>query len=140
MVKLSQKNVLNAEFREISMIELDYVNKFDGVFSNYSMLLLNPPLFKDVAKILVKSLKNKGLLYLALNEPKEEGFNLDEDVVVEIMGEKIYSRTYTEKEILDIFTPLGMNLLRIYREVISTKEFGVEHCLRFLFKKKLLNK
>lgn len=50
MVKLSQKNVLNAEFREISMIELDY------------------------------------------------------------------------------------------REVISTKEFGVEHCLRFLFKKKLLNK
>ncbi|KKL06256.1 hypothetical protein LCGC14_2597870, partial [marine sediment metagenome] len=65
---------------------------------------------------------------------------LDEDVVVEIMGEKIYSRTYTEKEILDIFTPLGMNLLRIYREVISTKEFGVEHCLRFLFKKKLLNK
>ncbi|KKN03049.1 hypothetical protein LCGC14_1111510, partial [marine sediment metagenome] len=74
MVKLSQKNVLNAEFREISMIELDYVNKFDGVFSNYSMLLLNPPLFKDVAKILVKSLKNKGLLYLALNKPKEEGF------------------------------------------------------------------
>ena len=122
------------------MIELDYVNKFDGVFSNYSMLLLNPPLFKDVAKMLVKSLKNKGLLYLALNEPKEEGFKLDEDVVVEIMGEKMYSRTYTEKEILDIFTPLGMNLLRIYREVISTKEFGIEHCMRLLFKKKLRNK
>ncbi|KKM83282.1 hypothetical protein LCGC14_1311050 [marine sediment metagenome] len=51
------------------------------------------------------------------------------------MGEKMYSRAYTEKEVLEIFTPLGMNLLRIYREVISTKEFGVELSMKFLFKK-----
>jgi len=60
MVKISQRNVPNAEFRKLSMTELDYVNEFDGVFSNYSMLLLNPLLFKDVAKRIVKSLKNNG--------------------------------------------------------------------------------
>ena len=135
MIKMAKENVPNADFRELSMTDLDHVNEFDGVFSNYSMLLLNPSLFKDVANRIVKSLKNNGLFYLALNEPRKEGGNLDDDVVVKIMGEKMYSRAYTEKEILEIFTPLGMSLLKIHREVISTQEFGVEHCLRILFKK-----
>ena len=139
MVQISQKNVPNAEFREISMTELEYVNKFDGVFSNYSMLLLNPQLFKDVAKKIVKSLKINGLLYLALNEPREESTNLDEDIVVRIMGEEMYSRAYSEEEILTIFSPLGLNLIKRHREIITSKEFGIEHCMRFLFKK-LLNK
>jgi len=141
MVKISQENVPKAEFRELSMTDLDFVNEFDGVFSNYSMLLLNPQLFKDVGKRIVKSLKNNGLFYLALNEPREEGGNLDDDdVIVNILGEKMYSRAYTEEEIITIFTSLGLNLLKIHREIISSKEFGIEHCIRFLFKKKLINK
>ncbi len=140
MIKISQENVPNAEFRELSMTDIDYDNEFDGVFSNYSMLLLNPQLFKDVGKRIVKSLKNNGLLYLALNEPRDDSANLDEDVVVKIMGEEMYSRAYTEKEILTIFAPFGLNLLKIHREIISSKEFGIEHCIRFLFKKKLINK
>ena len=140
MIKISKINVPNAEFRELSMIELDFVNKFDGIFSNYSMLLLNPTLFKDAAKKIVKSLKINGLLYLALNEPREKNANLDNDVVVKILGEEMYSRAYIEEEILTILTPLGLNLLKIHREIISSKEFGIEHCMRLLFKKKLLNK
>ncbi len=136
MIKIARKNVLKAEFRVFSMTELDFVNKFDGIFSNYSMLLLNPTLFKDVAEKIVKSLKINGLLYLALNEPKEKNVNLDKDVVVKLLGEEMYSRSYLEEEILTIFAPLGLNLLKIHREIISSKEFGIEHCMRLLFKKK----
>ncbi|MFX0012458.1 MAG: class I SAM-dependent methyltransferase [Candidatus Hermodarchaeota archaeon] len=140
MVKLSQANVPEADFKELSMTDLDYINKFDGIFSNYSMLCLNPPLFKDVASRLEKALKNNGLLYIALNEPRELEQNLDEDVFVEIMGEKMYSRAYTEKEILETFTPLGLTLLKIHREIINSKEFGIEYCTRFLFKKMPIKK
>jgi SAM-dependent methyltransferase len=135
MVELAQKNVPQAEFRELSMTDISYENEFDGVFSNYSLLLLDPTLFKEVAKKIVKSLKKNGIFYLALNEPEQDSTNLDEDVIVEIMGAKMYSRAYTEKEILDIFTPLGMKCLKIRRETIKSKEFGIEHALRFLFRK-----
>ncbi|MFX1312626.1 MAG: class I SAM-dependent methyltransferase [Promethearchaeota archaeon] len=140
MVKLSQKNVPESDFRELSMTDLDYIDKFDGIFSNYSMLCLSPPLFKDVASRLIKALKKNGLLYLALNEPRTIGLNLDEDVFVELMGEKMYSRAYTEKEVLDTFKPLGLTLLKIHRKIVNSKEFGIEHCMRFLFKKIPINK
>ncbi|MFX1497102.1 MAG: class I SAM-dependent methyltransferase [Promethearchaeota archaeon] len=140
MVKLSQENVPKADFRELSMTDLDYIDKFDGIFSNYSMLCLSPPLFKDVANRLEKALKSKGLLYIALNEPRKAGLNLDEHVFVEIMGHQMYSRAYTEKEVLDTFIPLGLTLLKIHREVINSKEFGIEHCMRFLFKKMPIRK
>lgn len=134
MIKLSQKNVPEADFRELSMTNIDYVDKFDGIFSNYSMLCLSPPLFKDVASRLEKALKRKGLLYIALNEPRKDGLNLDEHVIEEIMGQQMYSRAYTEKEVLDSFVPLGLTLLKIHREVVNSKEFGIEHCMRLLFK------
>jgi SAM-dependent methyltransferase len=135
MVKLAQENVPEAEFRELSMTDLNYNNKFDGIFSNYSMLCLSPPLFKDVASRLVKSLKNNGLLYIALNEPSEVEQNLDEDVFIEVMGQEMYSRAYSEKEVLECFTRLGLSLLKIIREIVKSEEFGIEYCMRFLFKK-----
>ncbi|MFX1502864.1 MAG: class I SAM-dependent methyltransferase [Promethearchaeota archaeon] len=136
MIKLSQENVPEANFKELSMTDIDYINKFDGIFSNYSMLCLSPPLFKDVAIRLEMALKINGLLYIALNEPREVEQNPDEDVLVEIMGEKMYSRAYTEKEVLETFTPLGLTLLKIHREIVNSKEFGIEYCMRLLFKKK----
>lgn len=135
MVKYSQRNVPKAEFKEMAMIDIEYVNRFDGIFSNYSMLCLNPPLFKDVAGRLEKSLKKNGLLYIALNEPRNVHHDLDKNVIVEIMGEKMYSRAYTEQEVLSIFIPLGFSLFKINREIISTEQFGIEHCMRFLFRK-----
>lgn len=135
MVKLAQENVPEAEFRELSMTDLDYNNKFDGIFSNYSMLCLSPPFFKDVASRLIKALKTNGLLYIALNEPREAEQNLDEQVFVEVMGQEMYSRAYTEREVLEIFTPLGLTLLKEHRETVQSKEFGVENCMRFIFKK-----
>jgi len=96
MVRIAQKNVPEAEFRELSMTDIDFENEFDGVLSSFSMLLLDPPLSKDVAGRIVRSLKNDGLFYLALNEPHEEGADVDGEAVVKIMGEKMYSRAYTK--------------------------------------------
>jgi len=135
MIKIAQKNVPLAKFKEISMTDLKYDKEFDGVFSHYTMLLLNPEMFKEVARRVVKSLKNNGFFYLSLNEPCVENANLDEDVICEIMGETMYSRAYTEEEILDELTPLGLNKLQIYRETQNSVEFGTEYMIAFVFQK-----
>ena len=135
MIKIARKNVPLAKFEEISMTELKYDNEFDGVFSHYSMLLLSPQLFKEVAKKVAKSLRGNGFFYLSLNEPIEKDANLDEDVICEIMGETMYSRAYTEEEIIDVFTPLGLKKLQIYRETQNSEEFGTEYMIVFVFQK-----
>jgi len=135
MIKIARKNVPLAKFEEISMTELNYDNEFDGVFSHYSMLLLSHQLFKEVAKRVVKSLKGNGLFYLSLNESRVKDADLDEDVICEIMGETMYSRAYTEEEILDVFTPLGLKKIQIYRETQNSEEFGIEYMMVFVFQK-----
>ena len=135
MIRIAQKNVPQANFMELSMTDLKFENKFDGVFSSYSMLLLTPQLFKDVAKRIARSLKIGGLFYLSLNEPRVKNSNLDEDVICEIMGETMYSRAYTKEEILNVFSPLGLKCLKIYREVQNSEEFGTENMIVFVFRK-----
>jgi len=135
MIKIARKNVPLAKFKEMSMTDLDYNKKFDGVFSHYSMLLLSPQLFKGVAKRVVKSLKGNGLFYISLNEPRVKDADLDEDVICEIMGETMYSRAYTEEEILDLLTSLGLKKLQIYRELQNSEEFGTEYMIAFVFQK-----
>lgn len=135
MVDIAQRNIPQAEFRELSMTDIDFKEEFDGVLSSFSMLLLDPPLFGDVAGRIVRSLKNDGLFYLALNEPQEEGADVDEEAVVELMGERMYSRAYTEEEVLEAFVPLGMKQLRFQREIRNSEEFGEEHVMEFVFKR-----
>ena len=135
MIKIAQKNVPSANFKELSMTDLNFENEFHGVFSSYSMLLLTPQLLKNVAKRIVKSLKRDGLFYLSLNEPREKDEDLDENVICEIMGETMYSRSYTEEEILNTFTPFGLKCLKIYREVQNSEEFGTENMIIFVFRK-----
>lgn len=55
--------------------------------------------------------------------------------VVEIMGEKMYSRAYTKKEVLEAFVPLRMKQLKFHREIRTSKEFGEEHVIELVFKK-----
>ncbi|MFX1387958.1 MAG: class I SAM-dependent methyltransferase, partial [Promethearchaeota archaeon] len=92
MIKIARKNVPLAKFKEMSMTDLNYKDDFDGIFSSYSMLLLNPLLFKGTAKRIVQALKKRGIFYLCLNGPWIEGVNLDNDVIIEFKGEKMYSR------------------------------------------------
>ncbi|MHA1669177.1 MAG: class I SAM-dependent methyltransferase [Promethearchaeota archaeon] len=135
MIKIARKNVPSAKFKEISMMKLNCDREFDGIFSHYTMILLNPDMFKNVARKVVKALKKNGLFYLSLNEPKVKDADLDEDVICEIMGENMYSRAYTEDEILDVFSPLGVKKLQIYRKTQNSEEFGTEYMLVFVFQK-----
>lgn len=135
MIEISKKNVPKAQFERISMTEINYYNKFDGALSSFSMLMLNPIQFRDVAKRIIKAIKKNGLFYLSLNEPWEECIDVDKEVIIEIMGEKMYSRAYTKEEVLETFTPFNMTLLKFNREIQKSKLFGIEHTTIYIFKK-----
>ena len=134
MITIANKNVPSAKFIEMSMTDLNSNEKFDGIFSSYSMLLLNPKLFKITAKKIVQALKSGGLFYLCLNAPWIEGTDLDKDVMIEFKGRKMYSRPYSKEEILDFFIPLGMKLLKFENEIITSETWGKENMNTFIFK------
>jgi SAM-dependent methyltransferase len=134
MIKIAKKNVPSAKFKQMSMTDLNFKNEFDGIFSSYSMLLLNPKLFKETAKKIVQALKIGGLFYICLNAPWSEGTDLDKDVIIKFKGEKMYSRPYTKKEVLDFFIPLGMKLLKFENEIITSETWGKENMNTFIFK------
>jgi len=118
----------------MSMTDLYYKKEFHGIFSSYSMLLLNPQLFKEIAKKIVQALKMGGIFYLCLNGPWIEGVDLGKDVLIDFKGEKMYSRPYTKKEILNNFIPLGMKLLKFENEIITSDTWGKENMNTFIFK------
>ena len=132
MVKMASSNVPGARFKQMSMTDILYVSEFIGVLSNFSMLLL----FKEAARRIHSSLKEGGHFYLALNEPVEESSDPESDVIVNIMGQEMYSRAYTVKEIEETFTPLGFTLVKFHREIQVSKEFGEEHVIEFIYKKR----
>ncbi|MCW3989796.1 MAG: class I SAM-dependent methyltransferase [Candidatus Bathyarchaeota archaeon] len=135
MVKLARGHVPGACFVKMSMTEMAYEEEFDGVLAVYSMLLLDPPLFRDVAGRVVGALRGGGVFYLVLNEPREEGADVDGEAVVEIMGEAMYSRGYSVGEVRGVFLALGLEEAGFRRGVHVTEEFGVEHMVEFLFRK-----
>lgn len=134
MIKIARNNVPEARFKEMSMTDINYKRKFDGIFSSYSMLQLNPQLFKETAKKIVHALKEGGILYLCLNGPWVNGVDLDKDVIIEFKGEKMYSRAYSKEEILNFFIPLGMRLLKYENEIITSETWGKENMNTFIFK------
>ena len=137
MIKVAQKNVPRAQFIQLSMTDLSYEKMFEGVISSFSMLHLEPKQFKSVAKRIIRALKKDGIFFLLLNEPLGEDGDIDEtyETIIEIMGQKMYSRPYYESEVVNIFNPLGMKLIKTYREIQVSELFGEEHTLSFVFKK-----
>jgi SAM-dependent methyltransferase len=135
MVSISRNFVPQATFKVMSMTDIDFHERFDGVFANYSMLLLDLKLFKDVTGRVYRALKKGGVFYLSQNEQKRDNLPTDEDCIVSIMGEPIYSRGYKECEILDAILPLGMKCLEKHHQVLHTEEFGTEYNMSFVFQK-----
>ena len=134
MVKEAKKNVPKARYFRISMTNINFKEKFDGIFSGYTMLCLNPVNFRKAAKKAVKSLKQGGVFFLALNEPSlcihDEAENY-----TKIMGQNMYSRPYTEDEIRKVFSKYKMKIIKVERETVSSKAYGNEHTLLVLMKK-----
>jgi len=135
MVELARTNVPEALFLEMSMTEMKFDGEFDGALSVFSMLLLDPPRFQEAAERIYRSLGRSGMLYLVLNEPREEGADVDAEAIVEIMGEAMYSRAYTVEEVRNVFLPMGFEEFGFQRHIHRTEEFGEEHVIEFLFKK-----
>jgi SAM-dependent methyltransferase len=135
MVKVASSNVPGARFEQMSMTDIHNISEFDGILSNFSMLLLTPDMFKETTRRIHTALKDGGYFYLALNEPAEESSDPESDVIVNIMGQEMYSRAYTVKEIEEIFTSLGFTLVKFHREIQVSKEFGEEHVIEFIYKK-----
>ena len=134
MIKEAKKNVPEANYVRVSMTDINFENKFDGIFSGYTMLCLDPKNFKIAAKRAVKSLKRSGFFFLALNEPAPEGHDESENYT-EIMGQKMYSRPYTEDEVREVFEKLNMRIVKVARETVSSKEYGDEYTLLVLMQK-----
>jgi SAM-dependent methyltransferase len=136
MIKIAKRNVPEAEFIQLSMDGIDYVGVFDGVVSSFSMLLLTPKLFRETAQRIHRALRKKGLLYLSLNEPKDEHEDPDAEAFVEVMGQQMYSRGYRAEEIRDIVQPIGFKEIKFNRMINQSDAFGEEHVIEFIFKKK----
>lgn len=135
MVKVAHRNVPEAHFLQMSMTEIPFKTEFDGVVSSFSMLLLTPEMFREVAKRIYDALIDGGLFYLSLNEPTNAVKDADEEAYVNIMGQEMYSRAYTVSEVRKIFTGLRFLQVSFHREIQYSKEFGEEHVIEFIFKK-----
>ena len=133
MIKEAKKNVPEAKYICISMTDIDFDEEFDGIFSGYTMLCLDPKNFKIAAKKTVKALKKGGFFFLALNEPPPG--HKEEENYTEIMEQKMYSRPYTEKEVSDIFSKLNMKMIKVERETVRSKTYGEEYTLLVLMQK-----
>ena len=135
MVKIASLNVPEASFIELSMNEIEYHDKFDGVMSSFSMLLLTPKMFRETAKRVHSALVREGYFYLSLNEPINPSVEFDSDVFVNIMGQDMYSRAYSVEEVESVFLPLGFNVVKFHRVTQVSPEFGEEHVLEYIFQK-----
>jgi len=134
MIKVARKNVPEAKYIRVSMTNINFADEFNGIFSGYTMLCLDPKNFRIAAKKAVKSLKRGGFFFLALNEPPPEGHDESENYTI-IMGQQIYSRPYTEDEVRDVFTKLNMKIIKVARETVNSKAYGNEYTLLVLMQK-----
>lgn len=134
MVSLARKNVPQATFSRVSITDIPYREEFDGIVASYSLLCLNPKNFRKAAARISRALKKGGFFLLALNEPPP-GHTPKEDVVT-ILGQRMYSRPYTEREVREIFGKQHLRVVQVERETVRSRMFGVEHSLLMLLEKK----
>lgn len=135
MVRVAGENVPDATFISQSMSEIEFSEEFDGVMSNFSMLLLSPNLFKKTASRIYSALVNGGIFFLALNEPKNVSEDAESEAFTNIMGQDMYSRAYTVDEIEAVFKPLGFKQVGFNRVIHVSEEYGEEHVIEFIYKK-----
>jgi SAM-dependent methyltransferase len=136
MVKVASRNVSGAKFVQRSMSEITYMDEFDGVISSFSMLLLTPDLFRETASRIHSAMVDGGYFYLSLNESGNDAHDPDSDVFVNLLGQDMYSRGYKVEEIEGYFLPLGFSLVKFHRETQVSEEFGEEHVIEFIYRKK----
>ena len=133
MIKQARKNVSGVKrYVKSSMTEMDFIGAFDGIVSSFSMLCLDKYNFGIASRKIVDALKVNGHFLLFLNEPPPKGHKERENVT-EILGEKMFSRPYTEEEVIEFFPDL--KIVKTERQTITSKMYGKEYTLLMMFKK-----
>lgn len=132
MIAAARQAVPGATFVCQSMTEISYQAEFDAVVASYSMLCLDPASFGVVAAKIAKALRPGGRCFVALNEAAD-GEDADAAAMVNIAGQDMYSRAYTEEEVIRLFA--DMNLLSVGRALVRTEMFGDERSIVFVFGK-----
>lgn len=132
MIDLARSNVPEAIFTCQSMTEMEYELQFDGIVASYSLLCLDPDRFKQTARRIVDALKVGGRCFIALNESEQDPDPL-RDSYLEIAGQRMYSRDYSEGEVRNAFSPLIVTTLE--REIVRTEMYGEERSIVFLLTK-----
>jgi SAM-dependent methyltransferase len=134
MISSAKKNVPEAKYLRISMTEMKFDSEFDGVVSSFTMLCLDPKNFRKAAQRISNAVREGGYLLLSLNEPPGGGHKESESFT-ETMGQKMYSRPYSEDEIRETFGRYCMKIMRLERETVISKEYGKEYTLITLLRK-----
>ena len=134
MIALARKNAPGASFVCASVTDMSYEDSFDGVVASYSLLCLDPVRFCQAAKKIATALKPGGYCFLSLNEslsPAEP----ESESIIEVSGQRMYSRAYSERDIREGFWEL--DIISLEREVVHSAMFGTERSIIVLLKKQL---
>jgi len=130
MIKEFKKNLPGSSSVKIPMTEINWAEEFDGIVSSFSLLCLPPDDFTLMSNKIYNALKKEGWFLLFLNEGDSR-----QGRVQEVQGQQMYSMGVSEKEVRDNFETKGMETIRIERETIKTKEYGIENTMLFLMQK-----
>ena len=133
MIEAAKTNVPTADFVQMSFLDMAFREEFDGVFASYSLLCLDPLNFGLAAQRAAAALRPGGMFFVALNEADEPGSGNAE--FEEIMGQTMYTRSYSESELRKVFSGLDLRIQSIARDVITTAEYGTEKMLILLMQK-----
>ena len=130
MIDKAKLNVPKGKFKFQTMNDITEIDFYNGIIASYSLQLLSPDTFKDVIAKCSTAMKKEGLMYVSLNEPTER-----ESDYVFFMGENMFFKDYSEKNLVNIFRESGMEKTDIFRSVEDSETFGKEHMVEIIFKK-----
>lgn len=133
MIEKAKLNVPKGNFRVQSIDQLSTKNFYEGIVASYSLQLLAPDIIRDVVFRCSRALKQKGIMYVSLNEPV---INRSDYIV--FMGEKMFFKDYSEKDLINIFSEKGMEKIYVQRTVEESETFGKEYMIEIIFQKKSL--
>jgi SAM-dependent methyltransferase len=117
LLDIARREVPEAEFEELSMIDLDTMPEtFDGVFAQASLLHIPKKDAGEVVKKMIRRLASNGLVYIAVKEMRddkpEEGIVVENDIGYDY--ERFFS-FFTMTELERYLTDAGLRVIRASR-------------------------
>ena len=107
MLSLARKNVPGAEFKKMSMTDIEFApNSFSLICSFFALFHVSREEIPEVLKKFHELLKDNGYLVLSLGELKEE-----KEHVSSFLGEKMYFTATTRKKLIKMLKGMGFKII-----------------------------